>query len=563
MKRSLLFGMGRPSVAVLIPFLVGAMVAGCGASAAGAGGVVQAALDNSVTSLDPAQASDASTFEVLAAVDEGLVRINQAGEAEPGIASSWQVNAAGTTYTFHLRSNARWSNGAPVTAEDFVYAWKRAVNPETASPYASDFSLISGTAPLLQPLPSTSDTSAYKAALAQVPQELAQVQVQAPNATTLIVQLTGSAPYWIDMTALPAYYPVDPAMVAKAGSSFGTKASLAVYDGPFEVSSWTPGAQFTLVRNPDYWDASTVQIKGITLHVVPSASTQVDMFKAGELSLLEVPATYLKEFSGNPDFHQVPGSDSGIIVANTRSGNPTANANLDCAVSAALNRSEFVNQVLGGGSEPAPSIVPPGAQPPGGQYQVPAGDLQPVDGDAALAKSDLQAALEQMDLSKAPTLRLLVPAVASVEQQAQALIGMWQAVGIPVQTVPLDTSALLGDASQGDFNLMLFGWNADYPDPTTFLDLFLPGNQFNFGDFANTAYEQLLSTAGTATGAARSEDLANAEGEILHTCAVIPLTWNLTSYVTVPSLHGVVADPFGTPFDFRWASLSTSSAAKG
>lgn len=563
MKRRLLDGMRRRSATMLIPLMVVALVAGCARNSATTAAVVQAALDSSVTSLDPAQASDASTFEVLAAVDEGLVRINQAGVAEPGIASSWQVNAAGTTYTFHLRSNARWSNGAPVTAEDFVYAWERAINPETGSPYASDFSLIGGTAPLLQPLPSASHTAAYKAALAQVPQELASVQIQAPNATTLVVHLTSSAPYWIDMTALPAYYPVDPTVVAKAGSRFGTKASLAVYDGPFMVSSWTPGGALTLVRNPDYWDASAVALQGITFHVVPSASTQVDMFKAGELSLLEVPSTYLKEFSSDPEFHQVPGSDAGIIVANTRAGNPTANADLDCAISAALNRREFVDQVLGGGSEPAPSIVPPGAQPSGGHYQVPPNDLQPVDGDVALAKSDLQAALQQLGLSQAPKLRLLVPAVASVEQQAQALIGMWQAVGIPVETVPLDPSALLGDASQGDFNLMLFGWNADYPDPTTFLDLFLPGNQFNFGDFSNSTYERLLNAAGTASGAARSEDLANAEGELLHTCAVIPLTWNLTSYVTVPSLHGVVADPFGTPFDFRWASFRTTGAAKG
>ncbi len=543
--------------------LVGAalLTAGCAAGAAGARSsglpVLHLALSSAPSSVDPALASDASTFEVLAALDEGLVRIGSGGAVTPGIASSWSVGDSGTTYTFHLRANAKWSDGSSVTAQDFVYAWQRAVNPGTASPYASDFALIAGTAPLLAPLPPTSDPSARAAALAKVPSELRQIGVQATNAATLVVHLTAPAPYWLDLVALPAFAPVESSTVQKDGTSFGTKANLATYDGPFELASWIPGSAMDMVKNPYYWQASSISLGGLDFTIVASASTQVNMFDANQLSLLEVPSSYLSTFSNKPGFQQVTGNDSGFLVANVKQG-PLANADLRCALSEAVDRTAFATEALNGAAKPAPSIVPPGAQPQAGGYDVPAADLQSLTANIPAAKADVQAALAALGVSKLPTLRLLEPAIATVEQQAQALIAMWAAAGIPVQGVPLDPSTLIGDASGGQFDLLLFGWNADYPDPMTFLSLFEPGNPFNFGGYQNAQYDQLLTEAGTATGTARGADLAQAEGRLLASCAAIPLTWDLNAYITAPGLKGVVADPFGAPFDFRWASLSTS-----
>ncbi len=552
----------RCVMAVVAAACVATVAAGC---AQGSASASQQQLTISIQgdpgTLNPVQASTATEFDVLNNTMEGLVRIGPNGVPQGGIARSWKVSADGLMYTFTLR-NARWSNGDPVTAQQFVAAWRQALDPRTASAYSSAFSYIQGAQALLQmQLPDqTKDPSGYQAAVAQIPALLASVGVQAPNAHTLVVHLAQPTPYWLELTALPPYFPVDSAFVQKVGAShYGGSAQDVLSDGPFQLASWQHGGQLVLTRNPDYWDAGAVRLHQVTLLEVTEPATEVNLWDTGKIDITmpSLPQGFISSFKGKTGFQSAAQATSVYVVTNTHQ-TAFANALIRQAFSLALNRQQLAQDVVRGNALPAYALVPPVIDyTPGKVFSSLVGKVLPPTANAVQAKQDLSQGLAALGLKQMPAVTLLTLNNSAQQTQGQALQAMWQAVlGVQVNLEPLDANTFFADLQQGQFDLGLLGWNADYNDPTTFLNLFAGNSPMNLTGWNDPSFNSALQAAqGTLSTQKRGQDLAAASRVLLSQLPAIPLYWTSRNWMVQPDVHGFVVYPTGPDYSLKWTSI--------
>ncbi len=509
---------------------------------------------------------DEISYDVLNQVMEGLTRLNAAGVPQPAIAQSWTVSPDGRTYTFHLRA-ADWSDGTPVTAQDFVYAWQQALDPRNGSQESSMLAYIQGANALLNlQLPDPAkDAAGYRAAVAQIAPLESQLGLSAPNADTLVVTLAAPTPFWLPMTALPVYFPAPEADVARWGmSAYAQDPQHLLSDGPFVLSAWSPNSSIEMERNPDYWNASHVALAGIHAEIVPSDSTVANLYQAGQIDavLPTIGSPELTEFEHQPGFVSVPQSAVEYVQFGVKT--PGLNQRLvRLAFSEAVDRSGLASQVAGGGAQPAYALTPPVIDyMPGKLFTSLVGHVLPLQAAPSQARADLAGGLRAAGLSKLPALTLLCPSDAASENEAAALQAMWKStLGIQVAIDSPDNSTYVADVESGDFQLALIGWNADYNDPTTFLDLFQGGSPDNFGGWSDAAFNSDLKAASATSGAPRGSDLAAAEKELLAQLPVIPLWWPARNYIVRPGVSGVIISPTGPDYYLGAAHLSVTVAS--
>ena len=549
--------------------LTAVLVAGCArspAATASRNGHLTVSIQGDPSTLDPVLTQTATEFDVLNNTMEGLVRIDSSGVPQGGIAKSWTVGPRGLTYTFTLR-NAVWSNGDPVTATDFVDAWQQAVDPRTAAPYASDFSYIQGSAALLNmQLPNaTAHPNAYQAAVAKIPGLLDQFGVQAPNAQTLVVHLAQPTPYWVSLTALPPYFPVDGAFVQKVGAAnYGGSAQDVLSDGPFMLTSWVHNGQLVLARNPRYWDASAVRLSQVTMLEVTQPATEINLWASGKLGAMlpSIPQAYVAHFQGQPGFHSAADATTAYVVTNTAKG-VFSNTLIRQAFSLAVDRQSLATNVVQGNALPAYALVPPVIDyTPGKPFTQLVGKVLGTTANDALAKQDLAAGLKALGLSSLPTVTLLTLNNSSQQTQGQALQAMWEtALGITVQVDPLGTNTFFADLGQGQFELGLLGWNADYNDPTTFLGLFQGNSSMNLTGWNDASFNSdLNAAAGATTATQRGADLAAASQVLLSQLPAIPLYWTSRNWMVQTDVHGLVVYPTGPDYSLKWTWIGPASS---
>ncbi len=506
--------------------------------------------------LNPITASDAISFNVLAQTMEGLTRIGSGGRLRPGIAASWSVGPGGTTYTFHLR-RAVWRDGRPVTAAEFRWAWLQALDPRNAAGYASQLHYLRGADALLAlHLPArATHPHAYAAAVARIPALEAAVGVRATGTRTLVVQLAHPTPYWLALTALPVY---DPAQMSKVGAwgmrGYGSDPTHLLSDGPFYVSSWKPGVALNLARNPHYWAARRVRLRAVDGVMVSDAATTANLYRRGALDALipTIPAQQVKPFRGQPGFHTQAAAAVAFVECNVRS-TPLQNPSIRQALSLAVDRSGFAQSVVGGGAQPAYAYTPPSVDYlPGKPFGPLVGHRLTIHAHPRRARAALAAGLKALGLKGLPTLTLITYNLANGRQAAAALQAFWrQNLGITVRVQTVDPATELADVAAGRFQLALTGWGADYNDPTTFLNLWLPGSSFNATGWADAAYAADLRRAETASGRTRGSDLAAAERSLLAALPILPLDWPAQNWIARPNVHGLTMQLTGPQFYLR------------
>ncbi len=505
-------------------------------------------------SLNPLLAADAISYNVLDQVMEGLVRLNRAGTPVPGIASSWTVGPRARTYTFSLRP-ARWSNGDALTAADFVFAWDAALNPCTGSPTAGNLSAIEGAAALLALR--CPDPHAHPAAFARAQRQAtaldAHLGLRALSTHTLRVTLSLPSPYWLDLTALPVYFPADAARVRAWGvKAYGTAIDRLVFDGPFVISKWRSGDYLDLRRNPRYWDAAAVHLAGVHGLMVSDPATAVNLYQAGQLDILApvLPSSYVHRFRGRPGFRSATAPTTWFLWVNTAVA-PLTNVHVRRALSAAIDRRSLAGAVVRGGAHAAYALTPPGivAAPAPGSFASRVGPVLPVTAHPSRARAELGTGLRQLHLTQLPPLTVLGP--ASARSELATLQAFWRqnlGVGVRVQTV--DMQAELADLQSGRFDLALIDWSYDYNDPTSFLNVF--AGPMDFTHWADPAYTGALQRAAAAGDSpARAADLATAERALLSQLPAIPLFWPGQNWVAHADIHGLVVHPLGETFSLR------------
>ncbi|MGE5579508.1 MAG: ABC transporter substrate-binding protein [Bacillota bacterium] len=308
--------------------------------------------------------TDQISFEVLNAVNEGLTRKNPQGlfEQGSGVAESWTISPDGLVYTFTLKDNAKWSDGSPITAHDFEYAWKKVVDPRTASQYNYMFFFIKGAeevASIELPDPDA-DKAGYDAAVAKINEALDAMGVDAKDDKTLEVTLVAPSTFFIGLTAFPSYFPVKQSYHEAKGDAYALEADAILYNGPFMISEWNHGSNMTLKKNPTYWDAASVKLEEIKFDMIKDINTPVTMYEANELDAIGVPGEFIPKFrTERPnELKQMAQATCWYLELNPK--NPAfANPKLRRAISLGFDRQSFVDNVMKNFSMPAIAYNPP------------------------------------------------------------------------------------------------------------------------------------------------------------------------------------------------------------
>ena len=465
-------------------------------------------------SLDIHRAQGLSAINLLRDLREGLVTYDAAGEPAPGVAESWSVSDDGLTWRFRLRADARWSNGEAVTAEDFVRAWRAALDPATASTLASLLLPVEGAAAVL--------------AGQRPPGSLG---IEAPGPRELTVRLGQPTPWFAEVLAHPVAYPLHE--VAGDGPAD------APVNGAYRIAEWVPQAMIRLERNPHFHGADGVAIGAVEYLPIEDPAAELARYRAGELHVTETipPGRYawLRENLG-PDLRVAPYLGTFWLGLNL-GRQPFSDAPaLRRALALAIDRETLVRVVLGAGEAPAAAIVPPGL----------AGYAPAVD-RALLADEETRLAearrlYAEAGYGEGRPLRVELRYNTSSQHRrvAIAVAAMWkQSLGVLTELVNEEWKVFVGNRRMGVVTQAFRGgWIADYADPVSFLDLFRSGDATAGTFYANPAYDRLLDAAAARGGAERMALLAEAERVLMGDMPAIPLYHYVSRHLVRPGLGG-------------------------
>lgn len=474
---------------------------------------------DSFPTIDPQLSEDVSGAEVERDLFEGLVNQDATGALVPGVATSWEATEGNQTWTFHLRDNAKWSNGDPVTAGDFVYAWRRLADPKTASPYAWYMELMS--------VQNASDIIAGK----KDPSELG---VSAPDAQTLVVKLSAPLPYFADMTVNSSTFPTPQKVVEKFGDKW-TQPENIVSNGAYTLKEWVPGERLVRVRNPKYWDNAHTVIESTTALIINDENQALTRFLAGELDRTEVPAgqypTLNKE---HPDETVVfPRLCNYYYTFNLSASGPEAfkDVRVRRALSLAIDRNVITEQVLQGGQFPAYTFTP-AATANFDVPDVPAADMSQADRDAQ-AKELLAAAGYGPDHPL--SFNMLYNTSEAHKQIATVMSQMWkQKLGVTATLANMEWKTFLTERGNQNYDMARGAWCGDYNEPSTFLDLLTTNSGYNDGKYSNGAVDQLMADAKHA--ADPSSNYKGVEEIMADEVPVIPIYHYTGVYMMTPGL---------------------------
>lgn len=502
-------------------------------------GTLHMSIGSEPSDLDPHIVTGIGEAKVLHSLFEPLVSFDpKTLKPVPAIAERWDISADGLTYTFHLRANAKWSNGEPITAQDCVDSWKRILTPTLAADYAYMLYMVRG-------------AEAFNKGKA----DFSSVGLAAPDAHTLVVQLTAPAPYFLQVLLNSPWRPVNVRAIAAVGDAYHRGTAWAtpariVTSGPFHLKEWTSHQRLVVEKSATYWDREHVKLNSIVFYPTDSVDAEERAFRAGQLHItyslsLSKLASYRQSM---PDSLRIdPYLSTYFFRANTRKP-PLDNALVRRALSLAIDRTLIVEKVLRGGQRPAPSLVPPETP----DYPVPA--LPPRDLETAkklLAEAGYPGGKGfppvEITYNNSEILRLVVEAIQE----------MWRHdLGIEVQIVNQEYKVAFANRRTGNYQLLFGDWVGDYLDATTFLDLWRSDAGNNHTGWANHDYDVLMDRAMTENdAAARAKLLQQAELLMLENSPCIPVYFNTHVYLCSPSVKDWLPNPMDH-MDYRHVSLA-------
>jgi oligopeptide transport system substrate-binding protein len=445
--------------------------------------------------LDPAVITGQPEERIVNALFEGLLRFDSHGRSVPGVASSWEISPDHLTYTFHLRPDARWSDGKPVTARDFVASWHRTLDPVTASAY--NYQLF--------PVLGAEDFANGKT------HDFSTVGVKALDDATLQVSLHQPTSYFLDLCAFPTLDPVRTDLIAKYGDDW-VKPGRLVGNGAFLLEDWRLNDCILLKKNPRYWDASNVRLGRVQVLPISQANVAYNFYAAGQADLIMdkglAPPSLLDVLKPRPDFHAAPFLGIYFIRFNCAKG-PFTDSRVRKAFSMAIDRKRITTKITRAGELAALTFVPPGI--PG--YDAPQG----LPEDPAAARSLLAEAGYPGGKGFPLTTYLYCEGELN-EGVAVELQSMWkEQLGVTVQLARQEWKVYLNSLGSLDFGIARSSWVGDYPDPNTFLNLFLSASGNNRTGWSNATYDDLIEKAAAEGDLGRRfEMLRQAEALLVH-----------------------------------------------
>ncbi|MGQ0485571.1 MAG: peptide ABC transporter substrate-binding protein [Hyphomicrobiales bacterium] len=459
-------------------------------------------------SLDPHKTSTVYEANILRDLFTGLTAQDAKAEVIPGAAESWTVSPDGKTYTFELRADGKWSDGSPVTAHDFVFAWRRLVDPATAAEYAY----------MLAPVVGAEDITGGK----KKPEELG---VKAVDDMTFEVQLNAVTPYFLEMLTHQATYAVSKANVEAKGAEF-TKPGNFVSNGAYTLAEFVPNDHIKLVKNANFFDAANVKIDTVNYIPTEDRSTAVKRFEAGELHLNDdMPTEQLADLKAKFGDQVKIGPYLGTYYyAFKIPKGPWDNVKLRHAISMAIDRDYLAEKVWQNTMIPSYSFVPPGItgyETRTTEYS----EMSQIDREDAARK-----VLEELGYGPGKPLKMEIRYNTSENHKntAVAIQEQLKPLGVEVTLLNTDTKTHYGHLEQhGDFDIARAGWIADYKDPENFLALCKTGAGNNYSEYSNKEYDDLLAAAAAEADAGkRMKGLSDAEAiGVARDLCVVPLLY--------------------------------------
>ena len=491
-----------------------------------------------LATLDSMLYNDTPSSDMIGQAFEGLYRVSTGTEVELGQAADVEISEDGLIYTFTMREDIVWSNGDPVTAEDFEYTYQRLVDPANEN--------------------TSSSVEIFKNANAirNGEMELDELGVRALDELTLEIELEYPAPYLPKLLTGSRFLPVNKAFAEEAGNSYGTSAENVVTNGPFLIEGWEgTNLEWTLTKNPNYWDAENVYLENVLVSVVKETGTGADLFDAGELDYTILSDQFVGQYEGADVLNQVPKATIGHLMFNV-TNETTGNAALRRAISQAFDRELYATSVIQDGSTPLSGWVPVGfdVNEAEADFREEAGDLLTF--DVETAQADWEQAKEELGMDEIE-IELLVSDVdlsgRTAEYLQSQLMENLPGLTITIRQVPLQNR--LEIQRNLEYDIFYGTWAPDYQDAMNFVEQLTTNGGINFAEYSNEEVDNLVEQARTEFAndpEQRRAALIEAERIAIGEDAVAPVLYQAaTSYLLNPAIENFEVLPFGRTINLR------------
>ncbi|MBT9815018.1 peptide ABC transporter substrate-binding protein [Catenibacterium mitsuokai] len=535
---------GKTVKVLLTAATAAGMLAGCGSKTDT--DTFRFASELDIQGMDSTVVDDGMSFNAIHAITDGLTAVNEKGKTAPAIAKSWDVSDDGKTYTFHLR-DAKWSNGDKVTANDFVYSWRKII--KDVGNYA--YMLGNGGA-------SVKNADALMELGANATDEqMATLGVTAKDDKTLVVELENKVPYFTDLMAFPCYFPQNEKFVEKCGKNYGTKPEYTLSNGAYTMTKWVKGNKATFTKNDKYYDAKAVKTKNLEMFLVQDPKTAAQNFDNGKVDYATINSTLVDKYKGKDTFTTF--NEGFLFYLSLNFNNKTiADKNVREALSYAINRKDLCENVLKDGSRAATGFVPSqlSKSPAGKDFRDTAGDL--VGYDVKKAQEYLDAAKKELGTDTITVDLLYGTDESPMDTMAEYLQGSFSKLkGLKVNMVAtVKKDRIYNRQANGNYQIACTRWGPDYADPTTYLNLFLTGNQNNYGKYSNAKVDSLMKQVQAESDLNKRWDLmTQVEKTALDDLAYIPVFEKGAAALKAKNVKGLVHSAVGVPYTFKYVTI--------
>ncbi|CAM3848229.1 MULTISPECIES: peptide ABC transporter substrate-binding protein [Bacillus] len=501
-----------------------------------------------IPTMDVSKSTDTLGSQILGNTMEGLYRLDKDNKPIPAAAESSTKSEDGKKYTFKLRKDAKWSNGDPVTAKDFVYAWQRLLDKNTAAEYAFIAYYIKN-----------------GEAINKGEKPLTDLGAKAVDDYTLEVELEKPVPYFLNLMAFPSYYPLNEKFVKEKGDKFGLEADTTLYNGPFVMASWKHEQGWQLKKNDKYWDNKTVKLEEINYSVVKEVATKVNLYDTGSIDFTLLSGEFVDKYKSNKEEYGEYSEASTFFLRLNQKRNgqdtPLKSKKLREAIALSIDKKGLANVILNNGSKATDQLVPKGLAtgPDGKDYQDTFKNglkYDPKKGAAAweAAKKELgkdQVTIELLSYDDGTAKKIADYFKDQIEKNLK---------GVTVNTKIQPFKQKLKLESAQDYEISFAGWSPDYSDPMTFIDMFESKSPYNQMSYSNPKYDEMVKKAGNelmSDAKKRWETLGKAEKLLLEEDAgMVPLYQTGRAYVMKPNIKGIVKHNISPEYSFKWAYVT-------
>lgn len=488
--------------------------------------------------LDPQTASDQISFQIINAIHEGLVRLNPDGTIGSGLAEEYNVSEDGLVYTFHLR-DALWSDKTPITADDFYYAWMRVLDPEMDEKYASKFYCIKNAA--LYNIGKISDPN--------------EVGIKVINKKTLEVVLEKPAPYFLSLTSFITFMPAQKNAVKNLGDEYASDVDKIICSGPFIIDEWVHDEKLTLIKNPNYWDESSVKLDKINGIMITESNNIVQMYNDEQLDIMGLGSYNINQYKDSTEYQSVS-QDVTVYFQFNCADKYFGNKKIRKAFALAVDAKEYVNNVIKGLGKVAEGFTPPNITGKGHSFSEDRYSTLPAY-DPKSALELFEEGLAQIGENKEQFERdvsLIISEGDGMLEMMQFFQKTWEEnLGIKVSINQISLTDLLEKYREGNYQITYVGWVGDYNDPMTFMDMWITDGGKNYTNWANDEYDAYIDKAILADQDIRINAMVEAEAILAEELPIYPIYHPNINFVQKESIKDIARFPVGANIEFKWA----------